>query len=70
MSSNHQEPQQSSDDLGVGDEYDEPNETPQDHDWSRWSRSKLIMELEMWAVDANEPARMDQDLQCSAFMPG
>ena len=26
MSSNHQEPQQSSDDLGVGAEYDEPNE--------------------------------------------
>ncbi|CAE7947234.1 unnamed protein product, partial [Symbiodinium sp. KB8] len=35
---------------------------PHDHDWSRWSRSQLIVELEMRAVDANEPARMDQVL--------
>ncbi|CAE7567214.1 GIP, partial [Symbiodinium necroappetens] len=35
----------------------------QDHHWARWSRSQLIMEIEMWAVGAAEAAQMDRDLE-------
>ncbi|CAE6970895.1 RE1 [Symbiodinium sp. CCMP2592] len=36
-----------------------------DHDnhWGRWSRSQLIMELEMWAVEANAALNLDRDLE-------
>ncbi|CAE7350390.1 NLRC3, partial [Symbiodinium necroappetens] len=41
----------------------------QDHHWARWSRSQVIMEIEMWAADAAEATQMDRDLEMTALGP-
>ena len=41
----------------------------QDFHWARWNRSKLVMELELWSIDAAEASQMDRDLEVSGDGP-